>query len=307
MNARSSKVSIYSTINDVVEHALRKGIVQSADIAQLYTPHARGFKNSGIVVPAEEFVRCSTAALSYAEALTQKHWGVSKCLEWMHKASRKMPLTSIWTLDQIRAMDVVLGNTGGIFHWEIPAISRSDGARVMVKSMTIIEYKTHYNCDSFVDVFAHIIMMAIFGFPVISQFVHILRLEKVIELYARARLFQGWGENVYPGYGQSSVFVNESQRSPVNMNALATTTKVNELENMLHRTTVLGFDEVVMFALARSKIQNLLGSHNTQEYLQYVRRCQDAGISPVGFKYYQEIVHPIHSAPNHQSFVNYSF
>lgn len=293
-------------------HALMFGLLDSVDIGSMYVPFARGMKNGVLTVPSEEFTQCSKQANSYANKLSLRSWdGLTQWLDILFEWRQTGGLERFLTFEDIQVWFKRAGRSD-YKYWEIPMLTEFTDLTIHVQGMTLQEIIQQGVYTRPFQFFMLLIDLVLFGFPMLDPVVRCLRLEKIIGLYVRSRLFQGrydldmlqlTSEDIYA----SSFIPLDEQDKAERLENLTLATSVMELENMLHKTTVVGNDGLLLFALARGNVHTLFGKTSTREYLHYLSLCEKIGVNPVGFKYYQEIVHPISHHPSYNSFVDYSF
>lgn len=297
---------------DATFHALTDGLVISSNLSKLYTPFARGIQNSGFTIISEEFAKCSTQAQAFATCLSLKSWGgVQTWLEVLHELRKNGPLNRIRDWEQL---DLMMRRMNQLDYrsWEIPLIENSNDLKITARGINVQEYLLARSSQTITPYqwFALVVQIALFSLPISNDSLQCLELSKIAGEYVRARLFQGLYDQSKLMFDDtlSTIFLDfKTQRKPAQLEKLSTATSIVELENMLHNTTVVGNDSVILFALTRSQVHPLFGKTSTQEYLHYVRLCEQLGVVPVGLKYYQEIVHPVLNHPTYNSIVQYSF
>lgn len=291
-----------------VQHVIEVGLPMSSNIEKVYTPLARGIQNDGFRVMSSEFSACSTQSNRYAQLLSLKAWPAVKLwCEVFHTLAKEKRLTLIETWEQFQ---FYLQRQGivGYQYWELPGIERTTDQVLQIRGMSLTEFISSGRFSRPLDLIVYVIQIVLFSVPFTSQFVKALHMEKVAEFYVKSRLFQGLFDQYLSKGSLSSAFVDaDVQKQPGNLEYLTSATSVMELENMLHKTTVVGNDSVVLFAMLRSQVHKLFGKTSTHEYLHYLRVCEQEGINPVGFQLYQKIVHPILNNPTFEKFVDYSF
>lgn len=303
------KQPLTTFITEVVDHVLRTGFRISPEIDRLYTPMARGVQNDGFRVMSAEFSKCSTEATRYVQCLTMKAWpAVKKWCQAFYSISQVKTL--VW-VDTWAELDLWMRRLGfdDYVQWELPCIEYSTDQVLMVRGMTLSELVTAQKVHVPLDFAVLVIELVLFSVPLSTSTVKLLRFEKVVEPYVHARLFQGLFDLylVKSSDVATSFISTKLQQQPPRLESLSLATSVTELENLLHNTTVVGNDSAIMFTLLRSQVHTLFGKTSTHEYLHYLRVCEQEGIVPVGFQFYQKIVHPILNSPNYEQFVEYSF
>lgn len=302
-------MDVYAACNKASLQALHD-VVNTVLILNLYTPHARGLRKKALVTPSPEFMKTSAPAMVYLDFITMNSsFGISKWVEWLHKVLQK---TKLWKLRKLSNIQLIASKyvSADVDNWTVPTFYIRDGDRLICKDVTIMEYCKIHNVDGF-TFFQHLIHIVLFGFPVLPSFVAKLRLTKVIDMYVRARLFQGKFDWNYPSVlrkysGFTSNFLGREQFQG-SLEKLSGATTYVELENILMNTTFIGADSVPMFALARKERFNILSNTPVGEYMGYVRRCQEIGNNPVGFKTYKKVFHPVQSAGNQTAICDFSF
>lgn len=302
-------MDVYTACNKATLQALQD-VKHTMNIRRLYTPYARGLRKTAMVVPAMEFMKMSTAALRYSEFLTINALvGVFKWLEWLHKVTKHTPTWKLRKMSNIQQISekYVSADTA---NWTVPTFYIRDGDRIICKDVTIMEYCKIHNTDG-LTFFQHLMHIILFGFPVLPSFIAKLRLTKPLELYVRSRLFQGKFDWNYPSKfrnanGFTSNFLGREQFNG-SLEDLSNATSYVELENMLMQCTFIGADSVPMFALARKERFNILSHTPIGEYMEYVRRCENNRMTPVGFKTYKKVFHPIESEGNQLAICDFSF
>lgn len=303
-------MDVYTTADRATLHALN-GLKKTHDLRLLYTPHARGIQKQCFVVPSSEFMKTSSPAMKYEEFLTLSDTsGVFEWMKWLHLVSQKIPLK---TLNSYESLQYVANKyiPANFNSWSIPTFYTTEGDILQTRQVSFVEYKKLHGLSVFATL-QHLMHIVLFGFPVVRSFVMKLRLNKIIGLYVRARLFQGIFDRNYPSSykiikGFSSHYLKKNQFVVDSLEHLNGATSMVELENMLYQTSFIGSDSEPLFALARRDRFKLLGNTPIGEYMQYVRRCEEIPCTPVGFKIYQEIIHPIKSAPSQVQLRDFAF
>jgi hypothetical protein len=302
-------VDVFQLAENVVLHAMSKGLTQSYRLSRLYTPFARGVNRQCTVVPAEEFMCTSTTAMEYNNFLTHcdlsglKHW-----IRLLQLLNAKNLLFSNLSYEELKSI-CYAQNLFDFKTWTLPTFQLSDGDRIICRMVNFNEYAMLHDLPVRL-VFQHIVHITLFGFPILPSFCDKLRLQKVLHLYIRARLFQGVYDLLNNADGDPryvSMFGSKSQFGSHSVDQLMTTTSLTDLQSMLMNTEWIGAGSEIVYAMARSKRFQQLGCLPLDEYMLYVEKCPEHSAVPAGFKVYNNIIHPIISAPHQQAFINYSF
>lgn len=305
--------SVYTIAQRAVEEALFVGVAVTPRIGWLYTPHARGMQCSVMTCPSDEFMQVSAFAREYGQAMAMRNWkSLENWMYWFYKASQlNLDVRNLTSMKQYERIGQRIGMPD-MFQWELPTFEVEAGERLIFRTVSAVEYIQMHQLPWNV-LAAHIMNIVLYGFPVLPSFVWRLQMTHVIEAYVRSRLFQGcFDQSQLSAMNEDSNLL--SSFIPYNLNVPDFTLKITpqlkalEAQTALMKASVVGVNEIpVLFALARSKMFQMYQHPALMEYLEYVRRCEEMEILPVGYKTYCKVVHPIRSSPSSQSFIQYAF
>lgn len=298
----------------VTNSILNVGIGVTSYIADYYTPHARGVRTAAFVCPADEFMGVSAVATQYVNLLSKNPWvGVRKWLKFFHKTSRE---TFILNLHSLREYEVVAKHIGmeDMMQWMIPTFQISDGDRLVFREVSAIEYVKMHDIP-WNDFPKHLIQIVLFGFPIYEDFLFKLQVNHIIGPYIRARLFQGIADIKQAMKESSSTSYISSflpkkyqhMRPDFSIDSYVNASNLDANTSIVNTHIIGAKDVPALYGLMRSKLFGVCQKPGIFEYKKYVQTCEQKGLVPVGYKVYNEIVHPLKSSQAYQSFVQYSF